>query len=162
MHRSCFPPELSRQLRVKCGSWSCAKFDFNFNFKQCTKCKIRRYCSRGKLSPGWDVYYTVLRMIHKYFFRIRSVILIKEMTCCQQCSRSRSGSKDPCLWLMDPDPAIFVIGIQDDNTKPIFFESFSGLLLFEGTFTTFFKDKKSKRYHKTIAIKFFLTTVALL
>ncbi len=30
------------------------------------------------------------------------------------------------------------------------------LLLFEGTFTSFFKDKKSKRSHKTVGIKVFL------
>jgi hypothetical protein len=29
------------------------------------------------------------------------------------------------------------------------------LLLFEGTFTSFFKDKKSKRSHKTVGIKDF-------
>jgi hypothetical protein len=45
----------------------------------------------------------------------------------------------------DPDPAIFVIGLQDakkTNLKKIC------LLLFEGTFTSFFKDKKSKRVTK--------------
>jgi uncharacterized membrane protein YjdF len=26
---------------------------------------------------------------------------------------SGSGSADPCLWIMDPDPAIFVIDLQD-------------------------------------------------
>ncbi len=31
---------------------------------------------------------------------------------------SGSGSADPCLWLMDPDP--FVIDIQDANKKLIF------------------------------------------
>jgi hypothetical protein len=31
------------------------------------------------------------------------------------------------------------------------------LLLFEGTLTPFFKDKKSKRSHKTVGIKVFLT-----
>ncbi len=39
----------------------------------------------------------------------------------------------------DPDPAIFVI---------------------EGTFTSFYKDKKSKRSHKTGGIKVFLTNFA--
>jgi hypothetical protein len=56
-----------------------------------------------------------------------------------------SGSADPCLWLIDPDPdpnpAIFVIDLQDDNKK-LLFPSFFFLLLFEGTFTKFFKDKK--------------------
>jgi hypothetical protein len=41
----------------------------------------------------------------------------------------------------DPDPAIFVIDLQDANK-----------LLFEGAFTSFFKDKKSKRSHKTVGI----------
>jgi hypothetical protein len=45
---------------------------------------------------------------------------------------SGCGSKDPYLLLMDPDPAIFVSDLHDIN-----------LLLFEGTFTSFFKDKKS-------------------
>jgi hypothetical protein len=40
---------------------------------------------------------------------------------------------------MDPDPAIFVIDLQDVNKK---------LLLFEGAFTSFFKDKKSLRSQK--------------
>jgi hypothetical protein len=57
--------------------------------------------------------------------------------------------------LMDPDPAIFVIDLQDVNKK------LSGNLkkvsLLEGTFTSFFKDKKSKRSHKTVGIKVFLT-----
>jgi hypothetical protein len=45
----------------------------------------------------------------------------------------------------DPDPAIFVIDLQDASKKLIFLHNFFCLLLFEGTFTLFFKDKKSKR-----------------
>jgi hypothetical protein len=56
----------------------------------------------------------------------------------------------------DPDPAIFVIDLQDGKKK---LKAFS-LLLFEGTFTSFFKDKMSKRSHKTVGIKFFLTILA--
>jgi hypothetical protein len=43
---------------------------------------------------------------------------------------SGSGSADPCLYIMDPDPysdldpAIFVINLQDPN-KNFFFKSFS-------------------------------------
>jgi hypothetical protein len=44
---------------------------------------------------------------------------------------------------MDPDPAIFVIDLQDANKK-LFIFNFFCLLLFEGTFTLFFKDKKSQ------------------
>jgi hypothetical protein len=56
----------------------------------------------------------------------------------------------------EPDPAIFVIDLQDANKKLIF--KFFCLFLFEGTFTSFFKDKKSKRSHKTPGIKVLLTT----
>jgi hypothetical protein len=49
------------------------------------------------------------------------------MICCGQCCRSvtfcyGSGSEDLCLRLMDldPDPAIFVIDLQD-ATKKLFF-----------------------------------------
>jgi hypothetical protein len=41
-----------------------------------------------------------------------------------------------------PDPAIFVTDLQDANKK-LFFSKFFCLLLFEGTFKSFFKDKKS-------------------
>jgi hypothetical protein len=51
---------------------------------------------------------------------------------------------------MDPDPnpdadlvpTIFVIDLQDANKKLIL-EKFFCLLHFEGTFTSFFEDKKS-------------------
>jgi hypothetical protein len=56
----------------------------------------------------------------------------------------------------DPDPAIFIIDLQDANKKIIFSKKFFCILLFEGTFTSFFQDKKSKRSHKTVEIRFFL------
>jgi hypothetical protein len=59
----------------------------------------------------------------------------------------------------DPDPAIFVIDLQNTNKK-LFFSKFFCLLLFEGTFTSFFKDKKSKRNHKTVGIEVFYTIFA--
>ncbi len=49
----------------------------------------------------------------------------------------------------ESDPAIFVIDLQDAN-KNQFKKKFFCLLLFNGTFTSFFKDKKSKRSHKTV------------
>jgi hypothetical protein len=60
---------------------------------------------------------------------------------------------------MDPDPAIFVIDLQDANKKE---RQFFCLLLFEGTFTciSFVNDKKSKRSHKTVGIKDDLTIFA--
>jgi hypothetical protein len=39
----------------------------------------------------------------------------------------------------DPDPAIFAIDLQDANKKKIFNNKFFCLLLFEGTFTSFYK-----------------------
>jgi hypothetical protein len=59
----------------------------------------------------------------------------------------------------DPDPAIFIIDLQNANIKPIL-KKFFCILLFEGTFTSFLKDKKSKRSHKTVEIKVFLTIFA--
>jgi hypothetical protein len=57
----------------------------------------------------------------------------------------------------DPDSSIFIIDLQDANKKLFFLLKFSCILLFEGTFTSFFKDKKSKRSHKRIEMKVFLT-----
>jgi hypothetical protein len=62
----------------------------------------------------------------------------------------------------DPDaaPSIFIIDLQDANKNLIFLKKFSCILLFEGNFTSFFKDKKSKRSQKTVEIKVFLTILA--
>jgi hypothetical protein len=58
----------------------------------------------------------------------------------------------------DPDPTIFVIVLQEANKNyGILFMKFFCFLLYEGTFTKIFKDKKFKRSHKTVAIKVFLT-----
>jgi hypothetical protein len=62
---------------------------------------------------------------------------------------SGSGSADPCFWLKDTDsdPAIFVIDLQDAKKKN-FLKQFFCILLFEGIFTSFFKDKKFKKVTK--------------
>jgi hypothetical protein len=60
----------------------------------------------------------------------------------------------------DADPAIFITDLHDSNKKLILFKQFFRILLFEGPFTSFFKDKKSKRSHKTVEIKVFLTIFA--
>jgi hypothetical protein len=57
----------------------------------------------------------------------------------------------------DPDPAIFDIDLQDAKKNTFFFIKFFCLLLFEGTFTSFFIDIKSKRSHKAVGIKVFPT-----
>jgi hypothetical protein len=53
-----------------------------------------------------------------------------------------SGSRDPCL-------RILLFSSQQKTN----FSSFFCVLLLEGTFTSFFKDKQSKRNHKTVGIK---------
>jgi hypothetical protein len=42
---------------------------------------------------------------------------------------------------VDPDPAVFVIDLQDAKKKQIFLNHFFCLSLFEGTFTSFSKIK---------------------
>jgi hypothetical protein len=60
----------------------------------------------------------------------------------------------------DPDPAIFITDPQETNKKQTFLKKFFCILLFEGTFPSFFKDKKSKRSHKTAEKKVFQTIIA--
>jgi hypothetical protein len=63
-----------------------------------------------------------------------------------------SGSADPCLWLMDSDPAsypypdIFVIDLQEADKKLI--KKVFCLLLFEATFISFSKIKSQKEVTK--------------
>ncbi len=56
----------------------------------------------------------------------------------------------------DADPSVFIIDLQDANNLFVL-KKFFCILHFEGTFTSFFKGKKSKRSHKTVEIKVFLT-----
>jgi hypothetical protein len=67
-----------------------------------------------------------------------------------------SGSADPYPWLIDPDPECYF---------PVTFFFLIFLLitvLFEGTFTSFFKDKKSYRSRKTVGINVFITVFCLM
>jgi hypothetical protein len=49
----------------------------------------------------------------------------------------------------DPDPSIFIIDLQDTNKKLFEKKVFLHItVLYEGTFTSFFKDKKSKKVTK--------------
>ncbi len=50
--------------------------------------------------------------------------------------------------ILDPDPSIFVTDLPDASKKVIFLHNFFCLWLFEATFTSFFKDKNSKRVIK--------------
>ncbi len=61
---------------------------------------------------------------------------------------SGSGSSDPCFWLMDPDsdpdPAIFVIDLQDANKKQIFNTIFSAYYFLKVHLHNFSKIKSQK------------------
>jgi hypothetical protein len=65
-------------------------------------------------------------------------------------------------FVTDPDPAIFVSDLQDvQNFFSSNFFVFWLIVLFEGTFTSLFKDEKSsKRSHKKGDIDVFLTIFA--
>jgi hypothetical protein len=60
----------------------------------------------------------------------------------------------------DPDPAIFVIDLKDASKKIKKILQFFCLLLFWRYIYIIFKDKKSKRSHKAVGIKVFLTIFA--
>jgi hypothetical protein len=73
-----------------------------------------------------------------------------------------SGSADPCKWLgSGSGSCYFHHWPWDANKKLIYLKKFFCILLFEGSFTSFFNDKKSKRSHKTVEIKVFLTIFGL-
>jgi hypothetical protein len=87
---------------------------------------------------------------------------IEKSSVADPCHFGVDPDPDPSLWLMDPDPdsdpdpALFVIDLQDVSKKLIFEHNFFCLLLFEATFTSFFKDKKSKRVTNYKESRFFL------
>jgi hypothetical protein len=66
-----------------------------------------------------------------------------------QCSGSMifwcgSGSADPCLRLMDPDPAIYVIDLQDAKKKTNLKKSFSAYYFLKVNLNHFSKIKSPK------------------
>jgi hypothetical protein len=78
-----------------------------------------------------------------------------------------SGSADPYHWLtgpdpdsdLAPDPAFFVSGWQDANKKFKVLKKFFRLILFEGTFTSVFKNKRQKEVKKYEKFRIFLIVV---
>jgi hypothetical protein len=84
----------------------------------------------------------VLR-IHDIFMWIR--IWIRRSMPLTNGSGSGIGSRS-CYFRL-------TIDLPDANKKQIKTKKFFCPLLFEGTFTSFFKDKKSKRSHKAVGIK---------
>ncbi len=81
------------------------------------------------------------------------------MQCCESMTFwYGSGSADPYLGLIDPDPLFLSVTFK--KATKIYHSCFAYYLLFEGTLTSFFKDKKSQRSHKTVGIKIFLNVFA--
>jgi hypothetical protein len=61
----------------------------------------------------------------------------------------------------DPDPAIFVIDLQDANKKlPVIKKSFSAYYFLKVHLHHFSKIKSKKRSHKTVGINVFLSIFA--
>ncbi len=60
----------------------------------------------------------------------------------------------------DPDPSVFIIDLQDANKKLISKKEVFLRITFRRYFTSFFKDKKTKRSNKTVEIKIFLNIFA--
>jgi hypothetical protein len=105
---------------------------------------------------------TFLRPYSAFFILLDFSVPRFEQCCGSMIFWCGSGSADPCLRLMDPDPdlPLFVIDLQEANKKQFFLNKFFCLLLFKGTFTSFFNNKKSKRSNKSGGIKVFLTIFA--
>ncbi len=88
----------------------------------------------------------------------------------KQCSGSMifwggsgSGSLDPCFWIMDPDPdpAIFVIDLQDASKKLISNTIFSAYYFLKVHLHHFSKIKSQKESQNTVeGIKVFLIIFA--
>ncbi len=57
---------------------------------------------------------------------------------------SGSGSANPCLWLVDPDPAIFIIDLQDASKKLLFNTIFSAYYFLKVHLHHFSKIKSQK------------------
>jgi hypothetical protein len=55
----------------------------------------------------------------------------------------------------DPDPAFIGIDLQGAYKKLIYKKKFFCLLLFKRTFTSFYKDKKSKKITKQVFLTIF-------
>ncbi len=111
------------------------------------------------------------------FFEGKGFDICVHCLSCTCCTKDRyvleTSVADPWHFGVDPDPRIHAsdkwirirmriwillfASLTFKTPKKINFFNFFCLLHFEGTFTTFFfKDKKSKRSHKTIGMKVFL------
>jgi hypothetical protein len=88
--------------------------------------------------------------------QLHSITLLLLIFCFRQCCGfmtflcgSKSGSEDPCLWLMDPDPSVFVnFNFQDANNKLIVLKSFPAYYFLKVHLHYFSKIKSQKEVTK--------------
>ncbi len=99
-------------------------------------------------------YYTVVTFRGEGFHKASFLSVFRILWHFGGGAGSGSGSADLCLWLMDPDPAIFVIDFQDANKKLILFLSFSAYYFLKGHH--FSKIKSLKEVTKQWESRFFL------
>ncbi len=140
-------------------------------------CAKSRYCSRLGLpltQPQWlplNALKQTQRTKKKYLTRVQEHF--------KKLIKVRTSVADPWHFGTDPDPQILIpltncSGFGSDSgsgSGSCYFRQWSSrwkknlfcLLLFEATFTSFFKDtvKKSQRGYKTVGIKVFLIIFAL-
>ncbi len=87
-------------------------------------CLLTTRCSFPEFRIRIDVSATSFSFFQMLIFSILLVIERRFYLSFYQCCGSMtfwpgSGSADPCLWRMDPDPVIFVIGLQGAYKKLI-------------------------------------------
>jgi hypothetical protein len=141
----------------------------------CLLLKVPRSFASRKRETSRPIHITVMLLL-KVHGNTPSCRILQKSELFASCSRSYSqccGSTDILvwirIWIRRSMPLINGSGSGSCyfrhwpsrcRHKTNFFIEFFCLLLFEGTFKQFFEDKNSKRSHKTVGIKVFLTIFA--
>ncbi len=112
--------------------------------QECERASATPWCLA---SPVWNTLLFPWTLLFRLGLRIRDILV--------RIRIHGFGSADPCIWLMDPDSAIFVIVLQDVNKKLVFL-----LIAFRRYIYIIFSKIKSYRSHKAVGIKVFLTILA--
>ncbi len=97
-------------------------------------------------------FHTVL--VRKGRFRIPNLIIPERIRIRESVPLTNGSGSGSCYFRPWPSR------LPKKFRKNLFFPKFFCLLLFEDTFTSFFRDKKSKKSQKTVGIKVFLTIFA--
>ena len=76
-----YPPDRQERLVLKCGNIHCSVLDLEFKFSRCTRCMIRRYCSKDCQVQDWK--------LHKLICFLRKGIVEEE-----KAERSRIAEEE--------------------------------------------------------------------